>query len=1085
MKWNEVRKHFEALSKKTLAGVIATAMVGTSLAGCGAAAEGTVSAGVEMTEEQTEQGDGAAAENDGEVSALLDTIQENTNQSNEQQGKEETVYIFADSEGNMTSTVVSGWLKNPERLDVLTDQTDALDIFNVKGDETFTKEGSEYRWEANGSDIYYQGTTTKEAPVTEKITYYLDGKEISAKELAGKSGRVKIRFDYENTRTTTAKVNGKEEEIAVPFAVVTGMILNDRFQNISVENGRLVSDGKNNVVIGFALPGLKESLKLDEIDAEGSDEEIRVPDHVEVSADVEDFALDMTLTVATSSADLSFDNALDFSDLDEKIDTLTDASAQLSDGTQELADGIGTLKDSLGEFVDGVASLKDGIVEYTDGAGKLADGISEVKDGADSLDSGAGTLVDGVGTLHDGANTLKDGIDSAASGAKELKDGIDSAKSGAGELKSGIDSAKSGAGELKAGIDSAASGAKALKDGIASAASGADQLDAGINNTLKGGAVQLKDGIAQLKTGINGDEAGNTPGAVNGAAQVAAGVSELSNTLKNQIEGMESQIFQKEADLLKTLYGADVDVTADNIDDYVKGADDAAAQILDRTQGQIAEALLQLLSGSTQKAAEDAKQASYVLGYEAGYADGSKKGEKETNSAAQPDAEGEKNVSADAETETAGDEKTEATPDGNDGTEENASTGDSSDMENGPEEGDSADEQNDKADSAAGSESSEYGDSAEGEASGSDHNSADPEWTEDAGQSDAAAVTTAFSYGKKNRNREYELFTLTAKNQKQYRMIALDGESGEQPGEGNGQQGSAEAQIQAVLKKMSDTAENIGKLQGAIQTLEEMRKTVTGMKGELALVQQLAAGAGELAEGMEKLSEGIDDLYAGAVALEAGIDQLGAGASTLSDGMGTLASGSSELTEGMSRLAGGSSTLTDGMGKLASGSSALSDGMGKLASGSSELIDGMGRLKDGGSQLADGTEELLTGSRDLKDGTQQLKDGAGELADGAKELTDNSAALVDGADELADGSLQVVDGVDELYDGAGELLEGMLEFDKDGIQKIADAYNGDVKSLTDRVKAISDAGSAYDNFCGKQEDTKSSVKFIIRTEPVK
>lgn len=1055
MKWNEVRKHFEALSKKTLAGVIATAMVGTSLAGCGAAAEETVRAGVEMTEEQ---GDGAADENDSEVSALLDTIQENTNQSNEQQGKEETVYIFADSEGNMTSTVVSGWLKNPERLDVLTDQTDALDIFNVKGDETFTKEGSKYRWEANGSDIYYQGTTTKEAPVTEKITYYLDGKEISAKELAGKSGRVKIRFDYENTRTTTAKVNGKEEEIAVPFAVVTGMILNDRFQNISVENGRLVSDGKNNVVIGFALPGLKESLKLDEIDPQDSDEEIRVPDHVEVSADVEDFALDMTLTVATSSADLSFDNALDFSDLDEKIDTLTDASAQLSDGTQELTDGIGTLKDSLGEFVDGVASLKDGIVEYTDGAGKLADGISEVKDGAESLDSGAGTLVDGVGTLHDGVNTLKDGIDSAAGGARELKNGIDSAKSGAGELKSGIDSAASGAGELKAGIDSAASGAKALKDGIASAASGAEQLNAGINNTLKGGAAQLKDGIEQLKTGINGDEAGNTPGAVKGAVRVAAGVSELSNTLNKQIEGMESQIFQKEAELLKTLYGAggmSVEITAENIDGYAAGADEMAAQILDRAQEQIAEALLQLLSGSTQKAAEDAKQASYVLGYEAGYADGLQNSGKETNSAAQPDADEEKKAGTDEENDTAGDEETEEKQDGSDGTEEDASAGGSSGEQDRP------------------------------TGSGSDNNSADPKRAEDAEQSDAAAVSTAFSYGKKNRNREYDLFTLTAKNQKQYRMIALDGENGEQPGEGNGQQSNAETQIQAALEKLSDTAENIGRLQGAIQTLDEMRKTVTGMKGSLAKVQELAAGADELAAGMETLSEGIDALYAGAVALEAGIDQLGAGASTLSDGMGTLASGSSELTEGMNRLTVGSSALKDGMGKLASGSSALSDGMGKLASGSSELTDGMGRLKDGGSQLADGTDELLTGSRDLKDGTKQLKDGAGELADGAKELTDNSAALVDGADELADGSLQVVDGVDELYDGAGALLEGMLEFDEDGIQKIADAYNGDVKSLTDRIKAISDAGSAYDNFCGKQEDTKSSVKFIIRTEPVK
>ena len=55
-----------------------------------------------------------------------------------------------------------------------------------------------------------------------------------------------IRFDYENHCTTTATVDGKEETLYVPFAALTGMLLdNERFTNIEVTNGRVVNDGSH------------------------------------------------------------------------------------------------------------------------------------------------------------------------------------------------------------------------------------------------------------------------------------------------------------------------------------------------------------------------------------------------------------------------------------------------------------------------------------------------------------------------------------------------------------------------------------------------------------------------------------------------------------------------------------------------------------------------------------------------------------------------------------------------------------------------------------------------------------------------
>ena len=123
-------------------------------------------------------------------------------------------------------------MKNAAGEDVIVDKSDLKDIKNVNGDETFTKDGENIKWEAKGNDIYYQGTTEKETPVNVKITYYLDGKEMTADEIAGKSGKVTVRFDYTNNEKVKADINGAEEEIYVPFIAVSGMILNDDFSGL-------------------------------------------------------------------------------------------------------------------------------------------------------------------------------------------------------------------------------------------------------------------------------------------------------------------------------------------------------------------------------------------------------------------------------------------------------------------------------------------------------------------------------------------------------------------------------------------------------------------------------------------------------------------------------------------------------------------------------------------------------------------------------------------------------------------------------------------------------------------------------------
>lgn len=295
------------------------------------------------------------------------------NNDSNTEGKDETVYVITDASGEKQNVIVSDWLKNGSSSDIIKDYTTLKDIVNVKGDETYsTNNDGSISWNAEGNDIYYQGTTDAELPVAVKISYQLDGADISAEDLAGKSGHVTIRFDYENNSTKDVTINGKKTTIKTPFAMVSGLELpNDKFSNIQVENGKVISEGDNAFVIGMAFPGLKESLDLDDDeDLKDKISDIEIPEYVQIEADVTDFSLEMTMTLASSSflSDLKVDD-------DGTLDELKDDMNTLQSSAQELVDGTQTLKDGTGDLVSGVNRLKSGSSDLNDGAKQLADGL--------------------------------------------------------------------------------------------------------------------------------------------------------------------------------------------------------------------------------------------------------------------------------------------------------------------------------------------------------------------------------------------------------------------------------------------------------------------------------------------------------------------------------------------------------------------------------------------------------------------------------------------------------------------------------------------------------------------------------------
>lgn len=384
---------------RVVAGVLTIALVGTGIGATAVFAEKNSTAVTAEADSTTDSSKDA----DDIADKLMDSVSLKDNDAD----KDESVYLISDANGNVNKTIVVDHLKNKDKKDTLEDASNLSDIENVKGKEKFTQSGDKLTWQAGGKDIYYQGTATEEPPVTQKVTYYLDGKEISPEDLAGKSGKVKIRFDYTNTTSYTETVNGEKQTVSVPFAAVTGLVLGDGFENIEVTNGKAEVSDSSSVVLGYALPGLKNSLGIKDKDLDG---DVNIPEYMEMTADVENFSMPAAMTFVVNASDYVSTDGIDTSDLDDMINDLKDASTQLQDGSKTLAegtdtlsDGLSTLQSKLGTFASGVGTLKSGLKTYTDGVSTLSGGLNK-------LNSNVPTLSNGITTLNSSAKSLNDGV---------------------------------------------------------------------------------------------------------------------------------------------------------------------------------------------------------------------------------------------------------------------------------------------------------------------------------------------------------------------------------------------------------------------------------------------------------------------------------------------------------------------------------------------------------------------------------------------------------------------------------------------------------------------------------------------------
>ena len=460
--------------------------------------------------------------------------------------KDETVYVVTESDGSQSDLIVSDHLKNKSGKDKIEDVSTLTDIENVKGKEKFTREDDgSLSWNAKGNDIYYEGKTDQEAPVSMDIKYYLDDKEVDGADLSGKTGKVKIVINY----TNNTSLNGTK----VPFVVLTGMVLeNDTFQNVTVSSGKVIDDGQKSFIVGMAAPGVADTLGI-------SEEELGFGSTVEITGDAKEFAPEDMMTVVTNDFFQDIDTSeLNAGNLDSQIDQLDSAAKQLVAGTNTLYKGIETLNSSSATLAAGVSKLNQGAAKIDENTKAALQGSKDLAAGSQFLSSQLNSKLTDMG---EGVNTLASKSEKLADGLKDMQSKVNgnntkenpglapSAKAFAQKV-AGLDTVKTGISNSVTSDKEAIAELRNLETSMddETKASVEEQLTTLETNvkrkenylngfdtaTLTASANAISAGVDAIQAGLNGDGTTENPGAVKGAgALTQAIVTQLGGAIQD------------------------------------------------------------------------------------------------------------------------------------------------------------------------------------------------------------------------------------------------------------------------------------------------------------------------------------------------------------------------------------------------------------------------------------------------------------------------------------------------------------------------------------------------------------------------
>ena len=379
--------------------------------------------------------------------------------------KEETVTVKADAEGKPTKITVADRLKGTESGDFILDQTNLSNIRNTDGDEEFQlSEDGSLIWQSLGEDISYEGESDQELPVGVQISYYLNGKKVSAEEIAGASGEVRVRFDYSNTKRVEVTRDGEDKSLLMPYLFMTMALLpSDSFTDLQVENGKVMEMSGKELIVGYAVPGFMDSLKLNDWEVT---EDMELPEYVEFSGHTENFGLEFTATMVTDGLfeEIEEEDLSDLDELTDKMEELSDASSQIADGGSQLADGGDLFGIYLSQYTSGVDTAMSTMVTTLD---TINTQVSAAMTASQSQLAGASEALTALASDAAKISELLQAEESAIAKLDEASGNLSSAETALNSLLSvHPEISAEEAAELQTALSDASSSITAAKEGL-------------------------------------------------------------------------------------------------------------------------------------------------------------------------------------------------------------------------------------------------------------------------------------------------------------------------------------------------------------------------------------------------------------------------------------------------------------------------------------------------------------------------------------------------------------------------------------------------------------------------------------------
>ena len=450
--------------------------------------------------------------------------------------KTETVYSVLNSDGSISDTIVSSWLHDEDGINNIKETLNLTDVKNIKSNEKPSKDGNTYTWNAKGNDVYYEGTGTKQLPVSVKLRYELDGQEMSAKDMEGKSGHLKLTISFTNNYSEVKNINGKS--IVINPSYLAGGMLNmstGNFSNVKCESGKIVNDGTNEMLAFANIPGLNETLRSAGLDKVNN--QLGISDDVTVEADVNNFDLGSIMVGMTNEIDLA-------SELGE------------IGSVSELTDGIDQLIEADDQLIDGSKQLYDGTTQLKEGIAPLSSAYPQIE-----------TLTNAFDQLHDGTTTLSTGLNQYTAGVDQLnvvsKQNLYKLSMGATTLNTSLNNKES-----KSQLNQLVQGSQALDAGIQN-----------LNEQVNGDDSMLKPDMVKnlteaLKT--TNEQVGKLGQVLNDLQDQEGAFVDLSNQITKASENI-NKLGTLQTSFKEVTDGASAIITADNA--QIKSVDDQLTAI--------------------------------------------------------------------------------------------------------------------------------------------------------------------------------------------------------------------------------------------------------------------------------------------------------------------------------------------------------------------------------------------------------------------------------------------------------------------------------------------------------------------------